>query len=239
MKQNDSNNRTDFFTEIGFALRRNGFDSPPPTDGFMPVFLDGLPLCRITDSGAVRYRESDLGKEWIKHASDTIRKRTSAFYGRGSSLCRPHPRAARSRDRSHKDRRAARRKRRSLSPAAGFSRGTYHPCRHRTVAAAFFGAKIDKGIAENRLVTGRVYGHVRNPIYSAFLFLCTGALLIAGNLWLFVLPVAYWLFLTLLMKATEEKWLLRQYGQVYRDYCRRVPRCIPRLKKHRRRKNRP
>ena len=67
MKQNDSNNRTDFFTEIGFALRRNGFDSPPPTDGFMPVFLDGLPLCRITDSGAVRYRESDLGKEWIKH----------------------------------------------------------------------------------------------------------------------------------------------------------------------------
>lgn len=99
-------------------------------------------------------------------------------------------------------------------------------------AAAFWGAKIDKGIAENRLVTGRVYAHVRNPIYSAFLFLCTGALLIAGNLWLLVLPVAYWLFLTLLMKATEEKWLLRQYGQVYRDYCRRVPRCIPRLKKH-------
>jgi len=100
-------------------------------------------------------------------------------------------------------------------------------------AAAFFGAKIDRGIAENRLVTGGVYAHVRNPIYSAFLFLCTGALLIAGNLWLLVLPVAYWLFLTLLMKGTEEKWLFRQYGQVYRDYCRRVPRCIPRLKKYR------
>ena len=44
MEQNDSKNRTDFFTEIGIALRRNGFDAPPPTDGLMPVFLDGLPL---------------------------------------------------------------------------------------------------------------------------------------------------------------------------------------------------
>ena len=47
--------------EIGIALRRNGFDAPPPTDGLMPIFLDGLPLCRITDNGAIRYRESDLG----------------------------------------------------------------------------------------------------------------------------------------------------------------------------------
>lgn len=61
MKQNDSKNRTDFFAEIGIALRRNGFDASPPTDGLMPIFLDGLPLCRITDIGAVRYRESDLG----------------------------------------------------------------------------------------------------------------------------------------------------------------------------------
>ena len=44
MKQNTSKNRTDFFTEIVIALRRNSFDAPPPTDGLMPVFLDGLPL---------------------------------------------------------------------------------------------------------------------------------------------------------------------------------------------------
>ena len=44
MKQDDSKNRTNFFTEIGIALRRNGFDAPPPTDGLMPIFLDGLPL---------------------------------------------------------------------------------------------------------------------------------------------------------------------------------------------------
>ena len=37
MKQNDSKNRTDFFTAIGIALRRNGFD-PPPTDGFTDLY---------------------------------------------------------------------------------------------------------------------------------------------------------------------------------------------------------
>lgn len=95
--------------------------------------------------------------------------------------------------------------------------------------AAFFKSDIDKSIEANRLVTDGVYAHVRNPIYSAFLFLCTGALLMEANLWLLVLPVIYWLFLTLLMKFSEEKWLLALYGQPYADYCRRVPRCIPRI----------
>jgi hypothetical protein len=31
MKQNDSKNRTDFFTEIGITLRRNGYDTSVPT----------------------------------------------------------------------------------------------------------------------------------------------------------------------------------------------------------------
>lgn len=92
---------------------------------------------------------------------------------------------------------------------------------------AIFGAKIDAGIVNNRLVTGGVYALVRNPIYAAFLFFCTGALLVYGNLWLLVLPPVYWLFLTVLMKYTEEKWLKNLYGREYEEYCRRVNRCIP------------
>lgn len=68
MKQNDSKNRTDFFTEIGIALRRNGFDASPPTDGLMPIFLDGLPLCRITETGSVRYRDADIGSAESENA---------------------------------------------------------------------------------------------------------------------------------------------------------------------------
>ena len=98
---------------------------------------------------------------------------------------------------------------------------------------AVFRAKIDDGITNNRLVTDGVYALVRNPIYSAFLPVCTGTLMIYGNLWLLILPVLYWLFLMGLMKCTEEKWLKNLYGVEYEEYCRRVNRCIPWFPKNR------
>ena len=94
-------------------------------------------------------------------------------------------------------------------------------------AGANFQSKIDSHIAENRLATTGVYGLVRNPIYSAFLFFCTGALLIAGNLFFLPLFFFYWIFMTVLMKCTEEKWLKNLYGKEYEEYCRQVNRCIP------------
>ena len=93
--------------------------------------------------------------------------------------------------------------------------------------AAVFGAKIDDGIEHNQLVTTGVYAIVRNPIYTAFTLVCTGALLICANLWLLVLPPLFWAFLTVLMKATEERWLRELYGAQYDRYCQRVNRCIP------------
>ena len=88
-------------------------------------------------------------------------------------------------------------------------------------------SKIDDGIKENRLVTGGAYALVRNPIYSAAMIVCTGVILIIGNAWFFILPLFYWLFMTVLMKATEEKWLKNLYGKEYDDYCKRVNRCWP------------
>ena len=82
---------------------------------------------------------------------------------------------------------------------------------------AVFRTKIDDGITNNHLVTDCVYALVRNPIYSAFLSVCTGTLMIYGNLWLLILPVLYWLFLTVLMKCTEEKWLKNLYGAEYEE----------------------
>ena len=88
-------------------------------------------------------------------------------------------------------------------------------------------AKLDDGIKENRLVTGGVYAHVRNPIYSAILFACTGALCIAGNLLFLPLFFVFWTLMTVMMKNTEEKWLLDRFGKQYSDYCKRVNRAIP------------
>ena len=87
--------------------------------------------------------------------------------------------------------------------------------------------RIDRYIEHNELCTDGIYGIVRNPCYSGIMLMCSGALLIANNVALLLLPLLYWLAMTILMKNTEEKWLYQLYGEEYREYCRRVNRCIP------------
>ena len=88
-------------------------------------------------------------------------------------------------------------------------------------------AKVDDGIKQNKLVTSGVYGIVRNPIYSAFMFFCTGALFISGNVFFLPLFFFYWGFMTVLVKNTEEKWLEDVCGEGYIEYKKSVNRCIP------------
>lgn len=97
--------------------------------------------------------------------------------------------------------------------------------------SAIFQSKLDSNIRSNTLITTGVYAYVRNPIYSAFMLACTGVLLIYGNVLLLVLPFLYWGFMTVLMKNTEEKWLMDLYGKEYQEYCKRVNRCIPWFRK--------
>lgn len=87
--------------------------------------------------------------------------------------------------------------------------------------------KLDKNIEENCLLTSGAYAIVRNPVYTAFAPICTGALLINGNVLTLFLPFVYWLLMTVMMKNTEEKWLKEKYGNEYEAYCKRVNRCIP------------
>ncbi len=86
---------------------------------------------------------------------------------------------------------------------------------------------IDDHIKKNQLVTTGIYAWVRNPIYSAFLFLCTGVLLFCNNLLFLTVPVFYWTFLTILMIHTEERWLEKEFGDEYLAYKAKVNRCIP------------
>ena len=93
--------------------------------------------------------------------------------------------------------------------------------------SAVFRAKVDDGIMQNKLVTTGVYGLVRNPIYSAFMFFCTGALFISGNVFFYPLFFFYWSFMTVLVINTEEKWLEDACGEEYIEYKKSVNRCIP------------
>ena len=92
---------------------------------------------------------------------------------------------------------------------------------------AVFSQKMVKAIKDNILLTKGVYAVVRNPIYSAFFFVFTGMLFIEANLWLLILPIVFWLYMTILLKLTEEKWLKEAFGQEYIEYCARVNRVFP------------
>lgn len=87
--------------------------------------------------------------------------------------------------------------------------------------------KINVKVKENQLITSGVYRIVRNPVYTAFISLFTGILLLARNYILLILPLVFWAFLTILMKNTEEKWLKDRFGEEYEKYCREVNRVIP------------
>jgi protein-S-isoprenylcysteine O-methyltransferase Ste14 len=93
--------------------------------------------------------------------------------------------------------------------------------------SANFKIKVDKYITENKLATTGIYAVVRNPIYSAFFMICIGIILFFNNLILFTIPLICWLYMTIFLRKTEEKWLGDLYGQEYIDYCKRVNRCIP------------
>ena len=87
--------------------------------------------------------------------------------------------------------------------------------------------KISEEIKNGSLLTTGVYSLVRNPIYSGFSFVFTGILIMQDNVFLLILPIFFWIYLTVLLKLTEEKWLLEKFGEEYVSYCRCVNRIIP------------
>ncbi|XVG99237.1 methyltransferase family protein [Eubacteriales bacterium KG127] len=87
--------------------------------------------------------------------------------------------------------------------------------------------KITNEIRKGQLLKSGVYSIVRNPIYSAFLLIFTGVLVSTHNIFLLGAPILFYIALTFLMKATEEKWLSEKFGDEYKDYCNQVNRVIP------------
>lgn len=87
--------------------------------------------------------------------------------------------------------------------------------------------KINKKVTEKKLIATGLYSIVRNPVYSAFIFIFTGILLFTANYILLILQFVFWAFLTILMKNTEEKWLKNEFGEEYELYLKKVNRVIP------------
>ena len=92
---------------------------------------------------------------------------------------------------------------------------------------AIVNSQIDAHIMSNKLCTTGIYKYTRNPIYAALLGIYTGVLFISGNAYMYVLPIFFWIALTIMLKKTEEVWLLEKFGDEYSDYYTHTNRILP------------
>jgi protein-S-isoprenylcysteine O-methyltransferase Ste14 len=81
-----------------------------------------------------------------------------------------------------------------------------------------------------RLVVHGPYRFVRNPMISGVIFVLTAQAMLLGSK-----PHAWWALTFLAINAVyipllEEPLLRGRFGDEYREYCRHVPRIIPRLR---------
>ena len=62
--------RKQYFEELHIALTREGFTSQPKQGELLPVEWGGLPLCRITADGGIRYWQEDVATPERKRACE-------------------------------------------------------------------------------------------------------------------------------------------------------------------------
>ncbi len=81
-----------------------------------------------------------------------------------------------------------------------------------------------------RLVTGRLYNRVRNPIYIGVILILLGEAIVFQSLPLLGYAAVAWLVCHLFVVLYEEPGLRRRFGASYEAYWRRTPRWLPRLR---------
>ena len=100
--------------------------------------------------------------------------------------------------------------------------------RHLTIATLLGLPEIAPDRYPRTLVTEGIYARLRHPRYVQFLIALIGYALIANYLASYFV-VALWIPAIYIIVLLEERELRDHFGKVYEDYCRRVPKFIPRL----------
>ncbi len=80
------------------------------------------------------------------------------------------------------------------------------------------------------LVTTGLYHYIRNPIYVGALIIIIGHFLWFKTIWMLAYLVVVFLFFHMFVTLYEEPTLKRKFGAAYENYCKSVPRWIPKLK---------
>jgi protein-S-isoprenylcysteine O-methyltransferase Ste14 len=79
------------------------------------------------------------------------------------------------------------------------------------------------------LVVSGLYRYLRNPMYVAVVTIVLGEALLTGSKQLLFYAILIWLGFFLFVRLYEEPALRRRFGAEYQNFCRHVPRWIPRL----------
>ena len=79
------------------------------------------------------------------------------------------------------------------------------------------------------IITGS-YRFVRNPLYSGFCLILLGEAFLYESSGVLVYLLAFFFMFNLLVFLFEEPILKKKFGKRYEEYCKPVPRWIPRLR---------
>lgn len=82
----------------------------------------------------------------------------------------------------------------------------------------------------DKLVTGGVFAHCRNPLYVGNVSIVIGYLFVSGNTIGIILGSLAFMAIYRLIVFSEERFLTAKFAQDYIDYCSKVPRWLPRFK---------
>lgn len=80
----------------------------------------------------------------------------------------------------------------------------------------------------SRLITEGIYSRLRNPRYAEGVFLLVAGALVSNHLAVYTMLVLYLPLIALIVRL-EERELRSRFGAAFDDYCRRVPRFVPRF----------
>ena len=79
------------------------------------------------------------------------------------------------------------------------------------------------------LTTTGLYAHTRNPLYLGSIVIAAGFAIAAQSLWIVIILLVMFVAIYVPVIRGEEVFLRLTFGEQFDEYCRRVPRLIPRL----------
>ncbi|MFT7462035.1 MAG: protein-S-isoprenylcysteine O-methyltransferase Ste14 [Pseudohongiellaceae bacterium] len=83
--------------------------------------------------------------------------------------------------------------------------------------------------AQNILAHTGPYALGRNPLYVGNALAILGAIAASGLIWMIPITLVWMILIFNVVVRREEPKMLAKYGELYADYCKRVPRWLPSL----------